>query len=68
MTLQKRIIQLLKLRGLPMTATSISCELNAKLSSLSSILKKMSDERIISRIKNFGPRGGYGYEIKESIS
>lgn len=37
---------------------------NIKLSSLSSVLKKMTDEGTIDRIKNFGPRKGYGYLIK----
>ena len=36
-----------------------------KLSSLSSQLCKMSKAGVLERLENFGPRGGYGYRLKE---
>ena len=39
-------------------------ERNIKLSSLSSQLKKMYDAGELERFAEFGPRGGYGYEVK----
>lgn len=38
----------------------------SKLSSLSSLLKKMTDENVLERIENYGPRGGYGYRLRQT--
>lgn len=37
---------------------------NVKLSSLSSVLKRMYDADELERIEGFGSRGGYGYRLK----
>lgn len=53
------------------TATQLSsilteCGHRAKLSSLSSLLKKLTDSGELIRTENFGPRGGYGYSLRNT--
>jgi len=43
------------------TATELAKDTNTKLSSTSSLLKKMFDEGTINRIDGMGPRGGNVY-------
>jgi len=69
-TIQERILNFLLLTGQPSTAVEIhrsldSSEQPVKLSSLSSVLKKMYDAGELDRITGFGPRGGHGYEVKQ---
>jgi len=47
------------------TAGELSKALGVQLSSLSSLVKKMCDEGSMERFPNHGPRGGYGYRLKE---
>lgn len=63
MTMQERVLQLLPFFSGPVTASHIARCLSVKLSSVSSLLKKMTDEGLLERIENTGPRGGYGYSI-----
>lgn len=51
--------------GACLTATCLAVHLNVKLSSLSSLLKKLTDENVLVRCENVGPRGGYGYKLNE---
>ncbi len=52
------------LHGLPpLTAIEIAGVLDEKLSSVSSVLKKMVDNKTLKRRKGVGPRGGYGYRL-----
>lgn len=37
-----------------------------KLASLSSLLKKLVDHGTLARDENFGPRGGYGYHMRNT--
>ena len=46
-----------------LTATELSRLTGHKLSSLSSLLKKMCDEGDVIRKKGLGLRGGYGYRV-----
>lgn len=63
---------LLKEPSQAMTATQMCHYFNrlsrpegqVKLTSLSSLLKKMYDAGELFRIESFGPRGGYGYHGK----
>jgi len=74
MTIRRRVLHLLKHAGAIVTAVDIYHVLNVesgigpsesvKLSSLSSVLKRMCDGGELDRLKNFGPRGGYGYRLK----
>ncbi len=40
--------------------------LNVKLSSLSSILNRMARKGEVVRVPDVGPRGGYGYRLKNT--
>jgi predicted transcriptional regulator len=51
----------------PYTASHLAKVLNLKLSSLSSILKKMIDDQELQRVDNIGPRGGYGYCLLSTV-
>lgn len=51
--------------GACLTATCLAARLDVKLSSLSSLLKKLTDENVLVRYENVGPRGGYGYKLNE---
>lgn len=67
-TLRKRILNILLLTHQTFTASELQLCLNCgttpvKLSSLSSILKKMCDTGEICRVNCYGPRGGYGYHL-----
>lgn len=68
MTLREQVHQFLYRTGGTYTATQI-CEIfnqhneGMKLSSLSSVLKKMYDAHEVHRIESFGPRGGHGYKL-----
>ncbi len=71
MTRSQLILDLLSERG-PLTAANVFYALSSDcqersskmtLSSLSGTLKKMTDEGLIKRVKNFGPRQGYGYYL-----
>lgn len=53
--------------GSCLTATCLAVHLNVKLSSLSSLLKKLTDENVLVRFEGVGPRGGYGYRLKEDM-
>jgi len=71
MTIRKRVLGLLRCAGLYLTAAAIKQILDQgdtgpaiKLSSLSSVLKRMYDAGELERIEGFGPRGGYGYKVK----
>lgn len=61
--MKKQIIEFLKNRG-PFTCVQLQKIFpHYKLSSLSSMLKKLVDDNSLKRIEKFGPRGGYGYFI-----
>lgn len=72
-TLRQRVIELLSSRPVHregeslyvgiLTATEMSKRLGCKLSSLSSILKKMCDEGVLFRWSDSGPMGGYVYGL-----
>lgn len=68
-TVRERILNLLLLSNETYTASQIKWCLDgtdqpAKLSTISSTLKKMYDEGWLNRVENYGPRGGYGYNLK----
>jgi hypothetical protein len=55
-------------------ACGLGCPVNepelhgeVKLSSLSSLLKRMVDEGVLMRVENFSPRGAYGYALKGTL-
>lgn len=50
----------------PHTATQLAKILNVNLASLSSVLKKMTDDDELQRVDGHGPRGGYGYVVRNS--
>ncbi len=51
-----------------MTASQIGYWLRVKLSSLSSLLNKLTREGILLKVKGFGSRGGYGYMMNPNAS
>lgn len=57
-------IRALLFNGATLTATDIARATNRKLSSVSSKLHKMWVDGEVSRIKGFGPLGGYGYRLR----
>lgn len=67
MTIRTDVKLFLYNTGATYTATDLKHVLNAdgtlKLSSLSSILKRMYDAGELLRFEGFGPRGGYGYKL-----
>lgn len=65
MSTKENVLQFLRNHPGVYTATFIATTINAKLSSISSLLKKLTQQNLIQRHKNVGPRGGYGYEIKK---
>jgi hypothetical protein len=70
-TLRWRVINFLVLCPVPCTATQLQKSLTSptkpiKLSSLSSLLKKMYDAGELRRVDDWGPRGGYGYQVNHS--
>lgn len=64
MTMREQALHAMKLYPIAITASSLAQVMGVKLSSLSSLLKKMADANEIIRIKNIGPRGGYGYRMR----
>jgi len=72
MTLREKISNALEALQTPSITASSLCqflnldESTVKLASLSSVLKKMVDERKLVRFENLGPRGGYGYALREN--
>lgn len=74
MSIRQRVIKLLNEQKRPLTATEINNALNVpdgisdfigvELSSVSSALRKMYDAGELRRIYDWGPRGGYGYWVK----
>jgi len=71
LTHRELVLNFLLLTGHPYTASEIWHALNLpehpiKLSSLSGILKRMYDAGELRRIDEWGPRGGYGYEVNHS--
>lgn len=48
------------------SAAEISRMTGKKLSSVSSVLKKMHKKGVLCRRRGFGPRGGNGYWLKDS--
>jgi predicted transcriptional regulator len=64
MTIRQNAVAFLSSQDRLFTALEISTALKIKLSSLSSILKKLVDEDILVRRKRFGPCGGYGYTVQ----
>ena len=72
-SIRKRVMGLLITSANPLTATQIKQFMDAsyvgppvKLSSLSGILKRMYDAGELRRVDDWGPRGGYGYEVNHS--
>lgn len=71
MTQRELIRRFLSRTGSRYTATDLCRALNLErsaareitLASLSGTLKKMCDAGELTRYEDFGPRGGYGYEI-----
>jgi len=77
MTLRKRIVEALENYFLCSSAYYTAVEIKrmldhsriihpqvVKLSSLSSVLKRMYDAGELERIDGVGPRGGFGYRVK----
>ncbi len=62
MNTSEMILELLE-DGKLRTATTIANVLDCKVSSVSSLLKKMCDSGLLMRCKGVGPRGGYGYVV-----
>jgi DNA-binding transcriptional regulator GbsR (MarR family) len=60
------VIELLFNSHVPLTATEIACILDVKLASLSSVLRKMYDAGVLTRVDGYGLRGGYGYQVNHS--
>lgn len=63
LSIRQRVIDFLT-NGDTCTATELHKQLNIDLSSLSSVLKKMTDEGVLDRFDGHGPRGGYGYVLR----
>jgi len=55
-------------KNLTCTSTFISKRTGIRLDSLSSLLKKMCDARLLNRIPGIGPRGGFGYYLNSPAS
>lgn len=65
-TMRESVLNYLSSTGQTCTATVLSQVLNLNLASLSSVLKKMTDEQELQRVDGHGPRGGYGYAVRNS--
>lgn len=65
LTMREAVLHYLLTSNATCTATFLAKELNFKLSSLSSILKKMTDDQSLRRFVGQGPRGGYGYAARK---
>lgn len=70
MTLEKRILELLTKHGTWLTAQEIHKRLRANLSSVGSLLLKLSQkpDGLLIRELNHGPRGGYGYRLRATLT
>jgi len=65
---RERVLGICKQQSTALTATEMQKRIadgghQVRLSSLSSLLKKMVDNGELKRIENVGPRGGYGYAL-----
>lgn len=63
--MRNQVIDCLRVLTTPaITATDLSRQLGVRLSSLSSLLKKMCDDGMLERLPDYGPKKGYGYRLK----
>jgi hypothetical protein len=62
-TIREKVIIQLGLHGC-LTATELSRLTKEKLSSVSSLLRKMVDRGELNFLEGFGPRGGAGYGLR----
>lgn len=67
MTIREKILYFLEdwtFKGEWVTATEIALYVGEKLSSVSSLLKRMVDEGQLERRRGMGPRDGFGYRSR----
>jgi len=70
-TLREQVLRFLFNVGVPYTASEMCHVFNrdglkVKLASLSSVLRKMYDAGELRRVDDWGPRGGYGYQVNHT--
>ena len=70
-TIREQVLRFLFNVGIPYTASEIhhvfvKDGLRVSLASLSSTLKKMYDAGELRRVDDWGPRGGYGYQVNHT--